>query len=414
MSQRELFFEFIKGPGTGIVPFFPDISDWYKVRRLPIDRVHEVPTGSFIPDDAPFHRNCFGMPQEFEAWTYLDFYRNFDWGLPVHIYDWCDFAYHGCEHIRRKEGDRIVCELRTPLGAMQRIEGIAADGSLCPVKYFISDANDWKVLFYVLEHTSPVPNYRRIRRILEGIGELGVADIVIWRSPFGKILAEYAGLQTTVYQLVDDPALIKDLLEIQTRIDLDIIKLAAESPADVVILSDHADEQMINPLWYEKYCLPFYLRVSEMLHAKGKIFSTHLDGNFKGLFKLVRQSGFDLLDGCTPAPMTNYDVEELPLALTETMRAYCGVPSIFFLEHTSGREIISFAKRIVRALAGRIILNIGDILPASGDIYKAIALGKWVAETNCSRLSTGKGGTLPETGREASDQRRDSNTPKRQ
>jgi hypothetical protein len=29
------------------------------------------------------------MPERFRDWTYLDFYRNFDWGVPVHLYDWC-------------------------------------------------------------------------------------------------------------------------------------------------------------------------------------------------------------------------------------------------------------------------------------------------------------------------------------
>lgn len=385
MSQKELFFRLIRGQEPSIIPFFPDISEWYKAKRLPVSHAHEVPTGSFIPDEAPFHTGNLGMPREFAQWTYLDFYRRFHWGLPVHIYDWCDFSYRACEHTCRKEEAQIIREFRTPLGAIQRIDGIAADGSLCPLKYFVGGSGDWKVLLYVLEHTSPVANYERIRQVLDGIGDLGVADIVIWRSPFGKVLEEYAGLETTVYQLVDNPTEIEDLLELQTQIDLEVIKLAAESPADIVILSDHADEQIINPAWYEKYCLPFYLQVGEILHAKGKIFSTHLDGNFKGLFNLVRQSGFDLLDGCTPAPMTNYEVEELTLPLTETMKAYCGVPSIFFLQEAAIDEIIAFAQRIVGALAGRVILNIGDILPATGDIYKVIELGKWVEKTNRHR-----------------------------
>jgi len=391
MSQRELFFELMRGRETGIVPFFPDISDWYKVRRLPLDRVHEVPTGSFIPDDAAFHKSSFGMPQEFATWTYLDFYRNFRWGVPVHIYDWCDFTYDGCDHIRQKEGDRIVQQFKTPLGEIQRVDGIAADGSLCPVEYFVKDTDDWKVLFFVVEHTRPVPNYQCVTQVLGGMGELGVADIVIWRSPFGKILTEYAGLETTVYQLVDDAILIKDLLKLQTEIDLEVVRLAAESPAEIVILSDHADEQLINPVWYEEYCLLFYQQAGEILHAKGKIFSTHLDGNFKGLFRLVRQSGFDLLDGCTPAPMTNYEVEELAQALAGNMKAYCGVPSIFFVQDTEACEIVRFAERIINALAGRVVLNIGDILPASGDIYKVIELGRWIEKTNRDKLNTRRG-----------------------
>ncbi|MDP2894972.1 MAG: uroporphyrinogen decarboxylase family protein [bacterium] len=404
MTKRELFFQLMKGQGTPVVPFFPDISDWYKVRRLPLDRAHEIRTGSFMPDDAPFHRNSFGMPPEFADWTYLDFYRNSDWGLPVHIYDWCNFTYRACEEARRKEGDRIIHQFTTPLGTIQRIDGMAADGSLCPLKYFVSCDDDWKVLLYVLEHTEPIPDYERITQILDGIGKLGVADIVLWRSPFGKILTEYAGLETTVYQLVDKPSVISDLLKLQTQMDLDVVRLAAESPADIVILSDHADEQLINPVWYDKYCMPFCLRVSEILHGKGKIFSTHLDGNFKALFPLVARSGFDLLDGCTPAPMTNYEVEELESALSGGMKAYCGVPSIFFTQNADISEITAFAERIINALAGKVILNIGDILPADGDVQKAIELGRWVARINRRRLNVSNGTVDPQPTMQSSEQ----------
>lgn len=404
MLLKELALSVIIGDETTIVPFFPDISDWYKVKRLAFEQRHEIPTGSFISDDAPFHRDSFGMPPAFVNWTYLDFYRNFNWGLPVHIYDWCDFTYENCEYISERKGNHIIRQFRTPFRVMEHIDGIAADGSLYPIRHFIENSADWKAFFYVVEHTKPIPNYQRIRQVLNGIGELGIADIVIWRSPFGKIVNEYAGLETTAYQLADDPMLIKDLLQLQTRIDLNVINLAAESPADIVIISDHADEQIINPVWYEEYCLPFYLQANEILHAKGKIVSTHLDGNFKGLFELVKQSGFDLLDGCTPAPMTNYEVEELPLALTEDMRAYCGVPSIFFTQDGSIGEILTFAQRIVKALAGSVILNIGDILPASGDIHKAIELGKWIAGVNDYKSGTDKANTLGKIRPGSSDQ----------
>ncbi len=388
MSQRKVFFDVIKGQGASVVPFFPDVSEWYKIRRLPLDKVHEVPTGSFIPDDASFHSNSFGMPPAFAGWTYLDFYRHFDWGLPVHIYDWCDFAYRGCEHICEIEEDRVIRRFRTPHGTIERVDGIAADGSLCPVKYFIGGEDDWKPLFHVLEHTEAVPNFQRVRWILNRIGDLGVADIVIWRSPFGKIVSEYAGLERTVYQLADDPGVVNDLLKLQTEFDLEVVRLAAKSPAEIVILSDHADEQLINPIWYEKYCLPFYLQVSDILHAKGKVFSTHLDGNFKALFPLVGRSGFDLLDGCTPAPMTNYEVEELAAALPGDMKTYCGVPSIFFTGDTNTNKIITFAQRIIEALGRRVILNIGDILPAPGDIHKVIELGQWIARRNRGELAS--------------------------
>jgi len=382
MDFKKLALNILHGENTGIIPFFPDISDWYKVKRLPKEHVDQIPTGSFISDDLPLHKNNFGMPDEFRDWTYLDFYRNFKWGLPVHIYDWCDIVYENCEQLTERKNDKIIRLFKTPLGSIQHIDQIAVDGSFTPIEHYIKEIQDWKILEYVIKNTKTIAKFDHISFILKGIGELGIADLVIWRSPFGKILQEYAGLETTVFHLMDHPEIIENILQIQTEIDLEVIKLAAKSSADIVIISDHADEQILNPNWYKKYCLPFYHQAIKTLHTNGKIVSTHLDGNFKGLFHLVKKSGFDLLDGCTPAPMTNYEIEDLPKAMADNMKAYLGVPSSFFVHNTPLERIITFTERIIRTLKGRLILNLGDILPSNGDIYKAIEMGKWVANFN--------------------------------
>ena len=382
MTNKELALNILNGNKENIIPFFPDISDWYKVKRLPKEQVEQIPTGSFISDDLSFHQNDFGMPDEFKDWTYLDFYRNINWGLPVHIYDWCDFSYNNCVQSTERKNDKIIQTFKTPLGDIKRVDQMAVDGSLTPIEYFIQEIHDWNILEFVIKNTIPKPKYDYISKILNGVGDLGIADLVIWRSPFGKILHEYAGLETTVFHLMDHPEIIENIIQIQTEIDLQVIKLAAKSPGEIIIISDHADQQILNPSWYEKYCLPFYHQAIEVLHVNGKIVSTHLDGNFKGLFHLIKKSGFDLLDGCTPAPMTNYEIEELPEAMTESMKAYLGVPSSFFVDKTSAETIILFAERIVKTLKGKVILNLGDILPANGDIYKVIELGKWISKIN--------------------------------
>jgi len=116
--------------------------------------------------------------------------------------------------------------------------------------------------------------------------------------------------------------------------------------------------------------------MTDLLHRSGKFVSTHLDGNFKGFFPYLAQTGFDLLDGCTPAPMFNYEPEELAAAMPPGMAAYCGVPSTLFCTRRPTAEILSIGERIARSLAGRVIVNVGDILPPDGDIEQVIALGE--------------------------------------
>lgn len=75
---------------------------------------------------------------------------------------------------------------------------------------------------------------------------------------------------------------------------------------------DHSDENLISPQHYREFCIPYYRKITELLHAGGKLVSTHLDGNFKGYMPYLHETGFDILDGCTPAPMTNWTPANSP------------------------------------------------------------------------------------------------------
>jgi len=154
-----------------------------------------------------------------------------------------------------------------------------------------------------------------------------------------------------------------------------LIGLATEAPARVAIISDHADENLISPVMYRQYCIPHYRRAADILHAAGKIVSTHLDGNFRSYLPFIGETGFDLLDGCTPAPMMNYQVAELADALPESMACYCGVPATLLCQGLPDAEVVAFGRRILDAFNGRVILNIGDILPPNGRIDQVVLLG---------------------------------------
>jgi hypothetical protein len=58
------------------------------------------------------------------------------------------------------------------------------------------------------------------------------------------------------------------------------------------------------------------------------------------------------------------------------MNAFCGVPATLLTQRRPTGEIVAFGERILKAFDGRVILNIGDVLPQNGDIEQVVALGK--------------------------------------
>jgi hypothetical protein len=380
-TRRERFFAVLEGRRPRDTPFIPDITDWYIANRTPPGQPRAHGPGEYIPDDAPIHRVRGTIPEPYKDFTLLDFHRRFGWGFHAHVGGWFHRTFvDGVEQSVEIRGPTRTTTLRTPSGTLVKVDQLASDGTWCPRRHFVQSLDDLAILRRAVAAQRFAPRYERLTDALAGIGPLGEIDAVIARSPFGKLVHEYMGFENVAFALADAPERIHDFLALQEERDLEVVELAARGPQRLVILSDHADENLIAPHWYRDYATPFYRKATDILHAHGKFVSTHLDGNIRGLLTLLPHTGFDLLDGCTPAPMFNYEVEELAASLAPHMSAFCGVPSTLFCQHLPTAEILAFGQRIARAFEGRGYLNVGDILPPDGDIEQVIALGEAAAK----------------------------------
>jgi hypothetical protein len=381
MTSREDFFALFDKQKSDKVLFFPDITNYYVAHRVKEGEERPYSPGQFIPDDAPIHRLRGTMPEEFKDWTCMDFYKHFNWGFPTHIYNWYDVTYSGgVERITTKDAHTRTTLFKTPKGTLTKVDLLANDGSWCTTEHLVKDPAGLDIMQYVVENTHYTVDNAKVQKLMNQMGGSGLGDLVIPRSPFGKLVHEYMGFETVIFAMADDGQKLIDFMKIQAVKDLELVNLAAQAPEKLIILSDHTDEFLISPPQYVEYCIPYYQKVCEILHRAGKLVSTHLDGNFKGYFPYLKDTGFDLLDGCTPYPMFNYHPEELAAALPEGMYAYCGVPSGFFADGSSVEKIIEFGEKNVKAGNGRFILNVGDILPTNGDIYKVIELGRHIQQ----------------------------------
>lgn len=390
MTHRELFFEITNGNHPTRIAFVPDITDWYGGQHRNPGEPLKYGPGVFVPDDDPikFERGI-GIPDEYIGMSLMDIHKKHDWGIHVHTRDWYEESYDsGVRYSETIEGNVKTVRFDTPVGSLDRVFKLAADGSWGALDYLIDGPDELDILLTVIEAT----RYRllddNIRRDLLAIGGRGQSDIVVNRSPFGKLLHEYLGFENTAYLLHDDPAAYRRFEQIQAAKDMELIELACRSSCSIVLICDHADATLFSPAWYENFCVPFYHRAGERLRAAGKLISTHVDGNLKNLLPLMRKAGFDMLDGCTPAPMFDYTPEALVEALGPGMSAFVGAPSSMFIGGAPLKDILAYTDRLIALSEGRLILNVGDILPVTGDIDHVIAMGEHIHTYN-RRLSGG-------------------------
>lgn len=385
MNRAEQFAAVLDGRTPDRPAFFPDVTTWYVLTRIPLGDEQPFWPGQYIPDDHPFHGRPSRLAGSLGQLTFTGFYREFGWGLPCHMYDWYDERYDGgVEKIVHTDGRHRTVTFRTGPRELTRTYKLDAEGTWSEYGHMAPTPGDLQIVARIVDSTRFVPRHERVEKFLRETEGFGVCDLVVFRSPFGKLVHEYMGFEAVAYALHDDPAAVREFLLLQERKDLELIRLAARAPGPIVIISDHADENLISPAWYQEYCIPYYRKACAILQAAGKKVSTHLDGNFRGYFPFITETGFDLLDGCTPAPMFNYEPEDLAAATggrdgKRRVSCYCGVPASLFTTAAAPSSLADFAERIVRAFSGQVIVNVGDILPPNGNIEAVIEIGKRLA-----------------------------------
>ena len=380
MTHRETFFQIVSGKRPRQPLFAPDITDWYLGQHRKRGEPSRYPPGVFISDDDPIKFDMGeGIDDKFFGMSLLDIYKKYDWGIHCHIRDWAEEYYvDGVTYSVSAGGDRKTIRYATPKGVLKRRFKLATDGSWCPVDYLLDDISQIDILFEVISATRFTLRDENIRFVTDAISDRGQADIVINRSPFAKLLHEYLGLENTAFCIFEDFGIYKEFEKIQTEKDMELIELACGTSCDIALIYDHTDAKLVPPDWYENYCIPFYKRAGELLRKSNKLISTHVDGNLKSLLPLIKGSGLDILDGCTPAPISDYEPETLAESLGEDMSVFVGVPSSLFCDGTSIDAICAYADRLLKAFEGRAIFNVGDILPVNGSIEHVIALGEYI------------------------------------
>ena len=174
--------------------------------------------------------------------------------------------------------------------------------------YIIKNIDDYNVIKYLIEDTDYTPNYDDIKEFQMILGNYGIIPAFVPKSPFQSMLmlmgAHRLSLDYYMHQKEFD-----DLYRAIYKKELEIYKIAAESPAEVIWGPDNVTSLITSPKFFEKYSLPFYNEVADIFHKHDKIYVVHMDGELKSLGELIAKSRIDVIEGFTPPP-----VGDLPIA----------------------------------------------------------------------------------------------------
>jgi uroporphyrinogen-III decarboxylase len=267
----------------------------------------------------------------------------------------------------RTEGDYIYTTYHTPVGkASSKIRTglkFQSPGGSAIVEHLIKGTEDVKVLKFIIEDTVYEPDYGNYRQAEEELGIDGIIIGGIGYTPLMEIIINQMGFRTFALMLVRRPEVIDDLMEAFDKKQMELLKILADSPVEIVSLGDNIDGVFISPRLFEKYLLPYYNKYADILKEKRKIVMSHMDGRLRVLKGLIAKTKLDVIEAFTPPPMGDLPLREAKEAWKDKV-IWLNFPEEVFLR--SGEEIRSFTIDLLEEIApgkGFIIGITEDINP---------------------------------------------------
>lgn len=272
--------------------------------------------------------------------------------------------------------DRLLCVTKqkhvlnrvylTPLGKLNEKYTANYAASEWPAEWVIKDVKDYETAEYILDDTEFFPRYDDFVKAEKVMGNDGIVEAIAPKSPIQSMLYELLGYKTFALHYHLHRKEFDQLYRLYTRKQLEMYKVIAESPAEVILSFENITGTVTSPKIFEEYCMPFYNEAAQILHSKDKIFMIHLDGKLKCLRDLIAKTPIDVIEAFTPPPIGDVTIEEA-LATWKGKVLWTNFPATEYLEAGLERvekETISMLNSAApgRDFAMAVTEDIGDIM----------------------------------------------------
>lgn len=267
--------------------------------------------------------------------------------------------------------------IRTPRGRLHLThevlpETVHAGADPYLREHLIKGPEDLPAAEFILENAELVPRWDSVREEMAAIGDLGFVVPLLQRIPFQQLLLEYLGERQLFFALHDDPGLVKRLLALLDEQLLAAMNRLPELDVAYVEFPDNLHGLMTNPRLFASYCLPFYQRYTETLHKQGKKVGCHADGDVRTLLGLLCESGLDVAESFSPAPLTACSFEEAWQAWSAGPIIWGGIPSPWLESRTPQADFEAAVRGLLDRVGSRpIIFGIVDVFMRHNSIERA-------------------------------------------
>jgi len=198
-------------------------------------------------------------------------------------------------------------------------------------KRLIREAQDYDVVQYMVENTEYLPDYFPIEQAQYWVGSEGIVLAHLPKTPMARLIIEWIGTEEgrCYIHLKKYLDRLEALYAAMSKNMEGLYEIAAQSPADFVIVMENMEGLLISPPLYMKYFLPEYEKCAQIFHRYGKKWAIHMDGRLNILKNLIAQSPIDIIEAFHPPPMGDLSLDEA-LATWKDKIIWIGYPGAIY------------------------------------------------------------------------------------
>ena len=223
------------------------------------------------------------------------------------LWRWGDFLTTACavDFSERDEDGARVRTWRTPAGELREV---VQGGRL--LEHKLESGADLAAYRHLIASTTYASKPGRYEEVLAAVGDHGIVAPHIGATAVQQLVQLDAGVDGFAYLCADYPSEMAEIIERLHRNDVARIRIAAETPAEVLIQVENTSTLLISPRMYRRWSRQHVTDFCRIAHEHGKVAMVHMCGHVKGLLADIAATGLDGIDALTPPPTANTAPED--------------------------------------------------------------------------------------------------------
>ncbi len=249
----------------------------------------------------------------------------------------------------------------TPAGTVSTLAEPAGFTSWRHEKMFKSPA-DYKPILFLIRDEQYRPCYEKFAEAEAAFGQDAILRTGIGYEPLQALISgEFLSMQDFCIEWMDRRDELLKLYDALVDNRRRVYPLIADSPAGHANYGGNVVAEVIGPQVFRQYYLPHYNEAAEVLHRRGKLIGSHLDGDCRILADAVADSALDYVEAFTPAPDSDMSLAEARAAWPGKV-LWINFPSSLHLRPDA--EVASAAFDLIeQAGPERLIIGITEDMP---------------------------------------------------